>query len=80
MSLHSLIKCVDMLKGCNSPLMPDNLSPKAAQAAGYKGMVFHSMDFVGKMDDLLPPASPTDHDSQPVVVIGGGKSAQEFSL
>ena len=43
-------------------------------------MVFHSMDFGAKMDELLrqvPPSRGDEPDTAPIVVIGGGKSAQE---
>ena len=45
-------------------------------------MVFHSFDFGSKLGDLLASVPPADPDSDPkaasVVIVGGGKSAQEW--
>ena len=68
------------MQGCDTALIPDDLTPAAAQAAEFEGMVFHSIDFGAKMDDLLasvPQADQGDSQPSPIVVIGGGKSAQE---
>lgn len=60
------------------------LNPDAARAAGFKGLVFHSVDFGPKLQDLIasvPPCDPSETSKSlgsSVVVIGGGKSAQEY--
>ena len=50
--------------------------------SGFKGMVFHSFDFGSKLGDLIasvPPAGPNlGPKAASVVVVGGGKSAQEW--
>lgn len=67
-------------QGCSTAKIPPSLAPAAANTLGFKGMVFHSMDFGAKMDELLrqvPPSRGDEPDTAPIVVIGGGKSAQE---
>ena len=67
-------------QGCNAPNIPKLLAPAAAASAGFKGMVFHSVDFKSKMSELLdrvPPPQDGEPAPAPIVVIGGGKSAQE---
>jgi len=62
-------------QGCSEPSIPGNLSTEAAQKAGFDGLVIHSSEFAKHMDKILE-----DHKSNPdysVVVVGGGKSAQE---
>ncbi|KAI8989847.1 FAD/NAD(P)-binding domain-containing protein [Trametes punicea] len=67
--------------GASTPRMPDELSPNAAAAAGFKGPVFHSVDFVSRVKELLltvPPEKPGSETAPAsVVVVGGGKSAQD---
>ncbi|KAI9057639.1 FAD/NAD-P-binding domain-containing protein [Trametes sanguinea] len=61
--------------GSSLPKMPDALDPEAAFAAGFKGLVMHTAEFAAKMDKLLsavPLGAPS------VVVVGGGKSAQDM--
>ncbi|EIW61544.1 FAD/NAD-P-binding domain-containing protein [Trametes versicolor FP-101664 SS1] len=71
--------------GCDSPKLPMKLSPDAARAAGFKGLVFHSVDFGPKLQDLIasvPPCDPSETSKSlgsSVVVIGGGKSAQDIA-
>ncbi|KAI0638622.1 FAD/NAD-P-binding domain-containing protein [Trametes polyzona] len=68
--------------GCNTPLMPEALSPDAATAAGFKGMVFHSGEFNRHIDALLVHTAPKekqDGQERAVVVVGGGKSSQDIA-
>ncbi|KAM5542339.1 hypothetical protein V8D89_003798 [Ganoderma adspersum] len=69
--------------GQSSPKFPPDLNPDAAIAAGFRGMVFHSFDFGSKLGDLVasvPPADPSlHHKTASVVVVGGGKSAQDVA-
>ena len=64
------------LQGCNSPRVPKGLSPSAAEAAGFQGLLLHSRDFAPNLDNIL---ARTNSESAPryIVVVGGGKSAQE---
>ena len=64
------------IQGCHIPSFPDALSPSAAEAAGFRGLVVHSKDFAPNLDKIL---ARTNSASEPkhVVVVGGGKSAQE---
>ncbi|KAF8334414.1 FAD/NAD-P-binding domain-containing protein [Amanita rubescens] len=64
--------------GCHSPNVPKALSPSAAEAAGFQGLVVHSRDFAPNLDNIL---ARTNSESEPkyVVVVGGGKSAQDTS-
>ncbi|KAL7282731.1 LOW QUALITY PROTEIN: hypothetical protein ACG7TL_004205 [Trametes sanguinea] len=68
---------MDVQDGSSLPKMPDALTPEAAYASGFKGLVMHTAEFAAKMDQLLS-AVPLDAPS--VVVVGGGKSAQERFL
>ncbi|KAI0711022.1 FAD/NAD(P)-binding domain-containing protein [Cerioporus squamosus] len=65
--------------GCNAPKTPDKLAPKAAAAVGFKGLAFHSAEFPSRIDDLLAAAPPTVSEKPGVVVVGGGKSAQDIA-
>ncbi|KAH9853083.1 FAD/NAD-P-binding domain-containing protein [Lenzites betulinus] len=66
--------------GCSSPHVPDAFSPAAVAAVGFEGIVIHSADFSRNIDTLLSHSVPngSEGDSQTVVVIGGGKSAQDI--
>ncbi|KAI0686660.1 FAD/NAD-P-binding domain-containing protein [Cerioporus squamosus] len=65
--------------GCNTAHIPEELKLSTAQASGFQGMVFHSIDFGAKMEDLLVAVPPADQTPvSPVVVVGGGKSAQDI--
>ncbi|KAI9460710.1 FAD/NAD-P-binding domain-containing protein [Russula earlei] len=64
--------------GCSRPHYPELAF--TAKAAGFSGPVVHSMHFKSRIDDLLQCTVPVDtHPVQgaPIVVIGGGKSAQD---
>ena len=60
--------------------MPAELGREAAVSAGFTGMVFHSADFGARRGDLLEAVLPEAQapEAAPIVVVGGGKSAQEY--
>ncbi|KAI0371492.1 FAD/NAD(P)-binding domain-containing protein [Pilatotrama ljubarskyi] len=67
--------------GCSNPKIPDTLKPSAAAAVGFKGPVIHTAEFAAKIHDVLesaPPAQQASEQNAPsVIVVGGGKSAQD---
>ncbi|KAJ7643962.1 FAD/NAD-P-binding domain-containing protein [Roridomyces roridus] len=63
--------------GCSTPKVPAAFAPSAAANAGFRGPVIHSKNFASELDTILaaiPPAS-----SKTIVIIGGGKSAQDMA-
>ena len=82
LELECLTNWCPFTQGQSSPKFPPDLNPDAATAAGFKGMVFHSFDFGSRLRDLLASVPPIDPSSRSrtasVVVVGGGKSAQEL--
>ncbi|KAI6046405.1 FAD/NAD(P)-binding domain-containing protein [Pisolithus marmoratus] len=63
--------------GCSEPSIPESLSPDAAVKANFHGLVCHSSELARHLDRILE-----DHKAIPdysVLVIGGGKSAQDIS-
>ncbi|KAJ7067183.1 FAD/NAD-P-binding domain-containing protein [Mycena amicta] len=58
--------------GSNKPYVPSSLTPP--EHVKTKATVIHSASFGAKYNDILEQTK----DGQPVVVIGGGKSAQEY--
>ncbi|KAJ6471197.1 FAD/NAD-P-binding domain-containing protein [Mycena vulgaris] len=69
--------------GCSTPKVPEALSPAAAIRAGFCGPVIHSKYFASQLDRILetiPPFSPNQKSAtKSVVVVGGGKSAQDMA-
>ncbi|KAI0058580.1 FAD/NAD-P-binding domain-containing protein [Artomyces pyxidatus] len=69
--------------GCNTPTVPDSLSPAAAESVGFKGPVFHSKYFRSRLDDVLDAVKPIGPEGREaadsVIVVGGGKSAQDVA-
>ncbi|KAG9314917.1 FAD/NAD-P-binding domain-containing protein [Chiua virens] len=63
--------------GCSQPLIPEPLSAKSAQQAGFHGTVLHTSEFASNLDQILSEAQVNPDYS--VVVVGGGKSAQDIS-
>ncbi|KAF9240381.1 FAD/NAD(P)-binding domain-containing protein [Melanogaster broomeanus] len=63
--------------GCSQPLIPEGLSAKSAVQAGFRGPVMHSSEFASHVDQILNDAKLNPDYS--VVVVGGGKSAQDLS-
>ncbi|KAG9308599.1 FAD/NAD(P)-binding domain-containing protein [Chiua virens] len=63
--------------GCSQPRIPESLSAKAAQQAGFHGTVLHTSKFASSFDQILSEAQANPDYS--AVVIGGGRSAQDIS-
>ncbi|KAF9034318.1 hypothetical protein BJ165DRAFT_1512908 [Panaeolus papilionaceus] len=65
--------------GCSNPNIPEAMSQAAADRAGFKGLVVHSSQFAANLDRMLEATNISD-DSEAddvVLVVGGGKSAQD---
>lgn len=61
---------------CSVPKYPPSLSPEDAQAAGFLGPVFHSIELKKNTNKLLNAVQPlTSPEPGHAVVVGGGKSA-----
>ncbi|KAH7883153.1 FAD/NAD-P-binding domain-containing protein [Phlebopus sp. FC_14] len=63
--------------GCSQPLIPNSLSATSAADAGFCGPVAHSSEFATYVDQILSGGKLNSDYS--VVVVGGGKSAQDIS-
>ncbi|KAJ6498091.1 FAD/NAD-P-binding domain-containing protein [Mycena vitilis] len=66
--------------GTSKPMIPDYLSLNTAQKVDFRGPVIHSAHFGARFDEILakiPPKSAALPGS--IVVVGGGKSAQDIS-
>lgn len=68
-------------KGCSTPYFDPNLSPSVAEQAQFKGPVIHSMHFNSQIKTILSTVEPMqpglENESPSIVIIGGGKYAQE---
>ncbi|KAK7462869.1 hypothetical protein VKT23_007448 [Stygiomarasmius scandens] len=64
--------------GCNEPLVPEELSPASAKVASFKGRVFHSSKFRSQLDQMQVEGI-ADNALGEVVIVGGGKSAQDMA-
>ncbi|KAJ3726854.1 FAD/NAD(P)-binding domain-containing protein [Lentinula raphanica] len=64
--------------GCHVPFIPDSLSPLTAHDIGFKGRVFHSSQFRSELD-LLQSNGQDVTSLGHVVIVGGGKSAQDIA-
>ncbi|RDB30952.1 FAD-containing monooxygenase EthA [Hypsizygus marmoreus] len=67
--------------GTTIPKIPDELSPASAKKAGFKGLVIHPITFRADLEDILAKVKEraNDQDTGSVVIIGGGKSAQDHA-
>ncbi|KAJ3572899.1 hypothetical protein NP233_g2776 [Leucocoprinus birnbaumii] len=69
--------------GFSNPYIPTNISPSAAEAVGFKGLILHSSCFNQELPRILSTvnaASPgSDNKAGRVVIIGCGKSAQDIA-
>ncbi|KAI9571710.1 FAD/NAD-P-binding domain-containing protein [Boletus coccyginus] len=63
--------------GCSQANVPETLSAKSAEQAGFRGPVVHSSEFASRVDHILSEAQVNPDYS--VVVVGGGKSSQDIS-
>ncbi|TFK38878.1 hypothetical protein BDQ12DRAFT_604602 [Crucibulum laeve] len=68
--------------GCSNPKIPLALSPAAAERARFRGMTLHSSQLGTKLDEILSTVKPysgtDDTTAGAVLVVGGGKSAQDI--
>ncbi|KAJ3848175.1 FAD/NAD-P-binding domain-containing protein [Lentinula lateritia] len=64
--------------GCSEPFIPDEISPKSAENASFKGQVFHSSQFRTQLDKLQVEGKDEGGFGE-VVIVGGGKSAQDVA-
>ncbi|EIW76945.1 FAD/NAD(P)-binding domain-containing protein [Coniophora puteana RWD-64-598 SS2] len=76
-SQRSFSKIVLCTGGCHNPSIPAALTPAAAQSAGFTGLVIHSSDFALHMHKIVEAAHKSS-DAFNVVVVGGGKSADDM--
>lgn len=60
------------MQGCSEPNIPEQLSAEKAKAVGFTGPVLHSTQFAARLDEVHRIGQKDE-----VVVVGGGKSAQE---
>ncbi|CAL1698410.1 unnamed protein product [Somion occarium] len=60
--------------GCNEPRVPNDLSAEVAKEAGFRGPVIHSSQFASRILSILNAVDPSEG---AVIVVGGGKSAQD---
>ncbi|KAI6046404.1 FAD/NAD(P)-binding domain-containing protein [Pisolithus marmoratus] len=63
--------------GCSEPSIPESLSPDAAVKASFRGLVCHSSELARHLDRILEGHKAIPDYS--VLVVGGGKSAQDVS-
>lgn len=66
--------------GCSEPQIPDYLSPAAAAKCQYRGIVTHSSQFGANVDRISKSVKAQAGEEGSVVVIGGGKSAQDVCV
>ncbi|KAJ7158509.1 FAD/NAD-P-binding domain-containing protein [Mycena filopes] len=66
--------------GTSTPLTPSSLSLKAAEDAQFQGEVLHSAHFGAQRERILStiPAKNGKAEAKSIVVVGGGKSAQDI--
>ncbi|KAF8149495.1 hypothetical protein B0H34DRAFT_667702 [Crassisporium funariophilum] len=67
--------------GSSHPNIPSKLCQEAADKEGFQGLVVHSEQFAIRLGEVLAsvkPSGSTEGDKETVLVIGGGKSAQDI--
>ncbi|KAH7924190.1 FAD/NAD(P)-binding domain-containing protein [Leucogyrophana mollusca] len=66
--------------GCSEPRIPLGLSAADAASAGFNGPVVHASHFSSQVEDILSRVRPVSHANPGrIVVVGGGKSAQDIA-
>ncbi|KAJ7768211.1 FAD/NAD-P-binding domain-containing protein [Mycena metata] len=66
--------------GTSKARIPDYLSSTVAQKANFSQPIIHSADFGNRLEDILNIIPPSSSEiSRSIVIIGGGKSAQDIS-
>lgn len=64
---------------CSQARVPPGLSQEDAAAHGFLGPVIHSSEFGPRREDILRAVKPASESPEDIVlVVGGGKSAQEY--
>ncbi|KAJ6569445.1 FAD/NAD-P-binding domain-containing protein [Mycena capillaripes] len=78
-SLH-FSKVVLCTGGTSKPMIPEYLSSSTAQKVDFKASIIHSAHFGARLEEILSKISPKSA-AVPgsIVVVGGGKSAQDIS-
>ncbi|KAH7911143.1 hypothetical protein BJ138DRAFT_1086194 [Hygrophoropsis aurantiaca] len=66
--------------GCSEPRIPANFSITGAASNEFKGPVVHASHFTAQLADILSRVRPiSDANPGHIVVVGGGKSAQDIA-
>ena len=83
--ISTLKNSIPFMKGCSNPKIPAEISQSVAEKAYFRGIVLHSSHFGTHLDKILEAVKPVLYNSVPddgetVLVVGGGKSAQELVL
>ncbi|KAJ7284157.1 FAD/NAD-P-binding domain-containing protein [Mycena rebaudengoi] len=74
------VKIVLCTGGSSKPNIPSYLSQAAATKAHFKGLVIHSAHFGARLNDILAAIPPkSSNEPKSIVIVGGGKSAQDIS-
>jgi hypothetical protein len=60
--------------------IPPYLSTEAATVAGFKGIVRHPVTFRADLESIMAKTAPKEGQPGKVVIVGGGKSAQEYDF
>lgn len=65
--------------GCHTPSTPPALAPESAEVKGFRGLVIHSSELGAKQEAILDAVKPSTEDREcgTVLIVGGGKSAQD---
>ena len=82
-TIYLQYKSPHITKGCSNPKIPAEISQSAADKMQFHGIVLHSSQFATHLDKILEAVKPVCPNSGPddgevVLVVGGGKSAQEL--
>ncbi|KAJ7486161.1 FAD/NAD-P-binding domain-containing protein [Mycena galericulata] len=65
--------------GTSKPRIPDYLNSLTAEKAHFKGPIIHSAHFGARLEEMLNLIPPKSSEmARSVVVVGGGKSAQDI--
>ncbi|KAF8875649.1 FAD/NAD-P-binding domain-containing protein [Infundibulicybe gibba] len=65
--------------GCSTPYIPSQLLQEQSR---FNGLVLHSSEFRARLDEILASVQPRSDKAAPcgsIVVVGGGKSAQDIA-
>lgn len=65
--------------GCHTPRIPANLSLSASKDSNFHGQTIHSVEFGQRRKDILSLVPTDQTDAPSIVIVGGGKSAQDMA-